>query len=174
MMQIGIDEEAERRRLEARRTFDQYGIEAVSRRNQVPVSSDRLGMRGMVDTLLELSTISLEAAAQEPIPTVEQLFVPVEFKTTTRSDQRYNTIQLATYSICIEEMTNSPVEYAFLVLLPDEEVIRQSIGPHIRRSVEDLVAQVREGLDGDELPAPPLHKGRCQSCEFRRFCNDVW
>ncbi len=174
MMRVGIDEEAERRRLEARRTFSQYGIEALARRNQVPVWSERLRLRGLVDTLLELSATTLEQATSSKVGGKEQLFVPVEFKATMRREQRANTVQLATYGLCIEEMTATPVKYGFLVLLPSEEVIKQPLTSGIRKSVQQISSTIKAALEGTELPRPTPHRGKCQCCEFRRFCNDVW
>lgn len=174
MMRVGIDEEAERRRLESRRTFAGYGIEAVARHHQVRVWSERLALSGLVDTLLQLSRVSLEEAVANRQDPKEQIFVPVEFKTTTRADQRENLVQLVAYALCLEEMTRTPVRFGFLVLLPDEEVFRQTIGHPIRRTVEQIASDARTGLAGTELPEPTPHRGKCRQCEFRRFCNDVW
>lgn len=175
MMKVGIDEEAERRQREVRRTFAGYGLPAVARRSRLPVWSESLGLRGMVDTLLELTPVTLEAACEVPsLDGSQQSFVPVEFKTTMRRDQRYNLTQLTAYALCIEEMTRTPVTFAFLVLLPSEKVARREILPGDRRRIAALVEDVRDGLAATALPEATAHRGRCLACEFRRFCNDVW
>lgn len=174
MMRVGIDEEAERRRLEARRTFAGYDIEAVARFNQVYVWSERLKITGIVDAFLQLRDMTLQQAIENPGTVVDQIFVPVEFKTTMRADQRENLVQLGAYALCLEEMTRTPVRFGFLVLLPQEEVIRQPIVPTLRKTVAKIAGVALNGLSAQGLPEPTPDRGKCRQCEFRRFCNDVW
>jgi len=177
-MKAGIEAEAERQRLEDRRSFAQYGIVGHRKRFQVPVVSATLGLAGRIDCLLELTEVSLEDACEGVRPRNWQegdpLFVPVEYKSTFRRDQRGNSLQLAAYARLIEEMTHSPVDRGFIVMLPEEEVVEVPLGRGLRQSFDLVLDEVRAGLDGSELPPATPHRGRCQACEFRRFCNDVW
>ena len=36
-----------------------------------------------------------------------------------------------------------------------------------------LVGEMRRMVDMEVMPGPPHGWGRCVSCEFRRFCNDL-
>lgn len=173
-----MEAEAERERLEERRTFHQYGIDACNKRFQTLLTSETLGLAGRIDCLIELTRVSAEEAAAGVRPPNwndrEPLFAPVEYKWTHSADQRQNNLQLAAYAIILEELTNSVVPFGFIVLLPEERAVRVSLDSGIRRIVERTLVEVREGLAAPELPPPTPHQGKCQSCEFRRFCNDVW
>lgn len=169
LMKVGIEEEAERERLEDRRTFAAYGIEAVGRRYQVPVASERLGLRGAVDMIIETTALTWEESAEGGTP-----FIPVEVKTTVSPFGRPPMIQLCTYALMIEEMKDCEVPFGFLVTRPAEEVTRVEFTHDLRRSVEYLVEDVRSGLCGFELPPPTPSMGKCINCEFRRVCNDRW
>lgn len=177
-MKVGREAEAERQRLEERRTFAQYGLEACNKRFQVPVVSEKLGLSGRIDCLIELTPVSFEDAIVGIRPLGckqnDPMFAPVEYKWTYRADQRQNTVQLSAYAMLIESLTGVPVPVGFLVLLPEEEAVRVEIGPGVRRAVKRTLDEAREGLGAPELPEPTLHRGKCQDCEFRRFCNDVW
>ncbi|MCZ7581416.1 MAG: CRISPR-associated protein Cas4 [Fimbriimonadaceae bacterium] len=177
-MKVGIEAEAERQRLEERRSFAQYGLEACNKRFQVPVASEALGLSGRIDCLIELTPVSLEDAQVGVRPlnwkVGDPMFVPVEYKWTSRADQRQNTIQLAAYGMILESLTGTPVPLGFIALLPEEEVVRVELVPRVRRAVKCTLDEAREGLSAPELPWPTLHRGKCQDCEFRRFCNDVW
>lgn len=177
-MRVGIDAEAERERLEERRTFSQYGIDACNKRFQVLVASERMGLVGRIDCLIELTGVSLERAAAGVRPPGwderEPLFVPVEYKWTFNPNQQQNNLQLAAYGMILEEFTNSVVPYGFIVLLPEEMALRVNLDSGVRRVVARTLDAVRAGLSTPELPSPTPHRGKCQSCEFRRFCNDVW
>jgi CRISPR-associated exonuclease Cas4 len=177
-MRAGIDAEAERQRLEERRTFHQYALEACSKRFQVPVASQRLGLAGRVDCLFELTEVTLEHAAGGVRPAGWEadrpLFVPVEYKTTFRTDRKENVLQLMAYAAILEDLTGTPVPFGFLVFLPEEEVVRVDLGPGLRKTLGVLVDEVRAGLGDAELPPPTPFRGRCVDCEFRRFCNDVF
>jgi CRISPR-associated exonuclease Cas4 len=177
-MRVGIDAEAERQRLEGRRTFAQYGLEASTKRFQVAVTSDALGLSGRIDCLIELTNVPLERAMQGERPAGwsdgHPLFVPVEYKWTHTASQRQNALQLTAYALILEEMTGTVVPFGFLVHLPEERAIRMSLSAGLRRTVKHVVTEVRGGLRSPDLPEPTPHRGKCQSCEFRRFCNDVW
>ena len=177
-MKAGIDAEAERQRLETRRGFSQYGITAVDKRFQFSVRSDSLGLAGRIDCLIETTDVTFEEAQAGLRPNEwnwdDPLFVPVEYKTTFRVQQKHNVMQLAAYARMLESLTGTAVPFGFIVMLPEEEVLKIEISSEIKRSLDFLIEEVQRGLVSDELPRPTPHSGKCQNCEFRRFCNDVW
>jgi CRISPR-associated exonuclease Cas4 len=173
-MKVGIEEEEDQRVLEKRRTFARFGIKTGRRRFQLPIASEELELSGMVDVLLELGERSFEEAVAQGTSTGEIEFIPVEWKASGKPIQRHQLLQIAGYAMMIEEAVGTSVPFGFFVSLPSERVKKVEIGKALRAQVLEVHRQVMAGLGGEEMPAPTPHRGKCASCEFRRFCNDVW
>lgn len=171
-MQQGIEDEETKQRLETRRTFHAYGLEACGRRFKVFVQSDRLLLSGIVDMILELGSISIEE--RSPVGS-DQRLVPVEFKSTfSQAPSSHHLLQLAAYGMVIEDMTGSPVGFGFLVSLPSGRVRKVAFDDALRAKVENARQAVLACLADGVMPPPTPQRGKCTDCEFRRFCNDIW
>ncbi|HEY5001661.1 MAG TPA: Dna2/Cas4 domain-containing protein, partial [Ktedonobacteraceae bacterium] len=79
----------------------------------------------------------------------------------------------AAYALLLEEAWNIPVRRGFVYSIPLKSAEMVPITPALRKKVVQTVANIRQLVERQEMPDPPAQQGRCVTCEFRRFCNDV-
>lgn len=144
--------------LEQRRSLRAYGLSEGERHFNVGLHSDRLGLSGRLDMVIELPH---EA-------------VPVDFKNAPGPAPLNHKYQLAAYALLIEERWRKPVRRGFIYFVPDKRAQELALSPSIRRFTLGRVDRARKTVLGDGLPPPTRHRGRCRECEFRLFCNDIW
>lgn len=147
----------EMRERERRRTLAMYGLGEGSKHFDVPVASERLGLRGKIDLVIE---------------TAEE-WIPVDYKQTERRVGGHIRLQIAAYGIMLEETVGVPVRRGMVYSLLSRRVEEVSLTPRLRREVEERVAAMREMVERERMPEPPASLRACVDCEFRRFCNDV-
>jgi CRISPR-associated exonuclease Cas4 len=99
--------------------------------------------------------------------------LPVDFKLSQRTPGRHFRLQLACYALMLEETYGLPSPEGFLYLISLRKAERIKVTPRLRREVEALLDEIRQGLEHERMPAATLQRVRCVACEFRRFCNDV-
>src|SRR5439155_26994068 len=95
-----------RAHLEARRTLKAYGIAEGQRRFHVRVTSEALGLTGVLDALLE---------------TTEER-IPVEYKDTLGGVRQNHRVQLAAYALLLEELPGPPVRRGMVFLIPEQRI----------------------------------------------------
>ncbi len=173
-MKEGQDEEAEQARLELRRNFSAYGIIAKGKIFNLYVYSEKLKISGILDMLIELTGIEFADAINSCKTFDSQIFIPVEKKSTEEKIGQHQILQLTAYGMLIEEMTGSPVNYGFMVSIPSNRVKKIDFTKELRQKVVDITDEISNMLTEGILPPPTPHRGKCQDCEFKRFCNDVW
>lgn len=148
------DDEQER---EVRRSLRRYGLDEGQREFDVPLYSATLGLRGRVDLVV---TLGDEA-------------VPVDYKLSRREPGSHFRLQVAAYGLMLGETRGLTVRRGFLYSLltrqAEEVRLNGAMFARVRRAVED----VRQMVEAERMPDPPKGRGRCVSCEFRRFCNDL-
>ena len=160
---------AERRRLRidgpySGATFSgAVGLTEGERAFHLSLQSSRLGLTGRVD--LAIATPSRTAANAEA--------VVVEYKLTEQKAGTHFKLQLAAYALLIEEVWGLPVKRGFLYSISLRKAEPIPITPHLRQKVVQTVAHIKDIVEGEVMPPPPTSLGRCVTCEFRRFCNDV-
>src|SRR5438874_4492812 len=92
-MEYGAADHALLAHLEARRTLRAYGLNSGSRRFHVRLTSERMGLTGVLDALLE---------------TPEER-IPVEYKDTLGGVRLNHRVQLAAYAMLLREEPGPPV-----------------------------------------------------------------
>jgi len=158
-MEAGIDAHGREPRREQRRTGQLYGLPEAERIEHVRLSSERLGLSGLIDLVLRRG---------------EQAW-PVEYKLSRRvSIASHFKLQVAAYGMLLEEAWDVRCEEGFIYSLPTRQVERVKLTPRLRRKVESTLQAIRVMLEDERVPAPTNKRGRCVNCEFRRFCNDVF
>jgi CRISPR-associated exonuclease Cas4 len=177
-MQMGRDTETALVRLERRRTLRQYGLDRADRRFSVFLESERLGMRGVCDLVLEVPSTSPTAkvAEQDPGESVAAASVlahPVEVKTTRGGVGRHHVLQLTAYAMLLEEYGRGPVNLGFVLVLPEDRVHAVPTGPGERAEVLRIVAAIRGMFEQQRFPEPTRHRSFCPDCEYLNFCGDV-
>ena len=124
-MQRGRDVEAAVEAMEKRRGFRRYGLERGERRFGVWLHSAALELSGKLDLLI----------------ITEDACYPVDFKD-TEGGVRYNhRIQLAAYSILVEENLARPVPIAFVYLVPSRQLVTVPVGAKERKEVTRAIAR---------------------------------
>lgn len=147
---------------EERRSLRSYGLTEGERFFDVPLRSERLGLRGRVDLVV---AVPRRAAADSSL-------VVVEYKDSEQVGPHMR-LQLAAYALLLEEEWHLPVMEGFIYLLPLRRAERVPLTPTVRRKVVQTVDAVHTAIAHEQMPPPPKSRALCGQCEFRRFCNDV-
>lgn len=151
-------EEAER---EERRSLRPYGLTQGERRYDVPVASARLGLRGVIDMVIDTG----------------EEYIPVDYKSTFRKQPgAHFRLQLAAYGLMLEKSLSTGsgfrVHRGFLYSLLTRSAQEIALTGRLRAQVIRTVDALREMVARERMPPAPQGRGRCIACEFRRFCND--
>ena len=157
-MERGRDVQAAVEALERRRGLRAYGLDKGERRFGVWLSSNRLGLSGKLDLL---------------ILTADACF-PVDFKDTEGGLRWNHRMQLAAYALLAEEAFGRRVPEAFVFLVPHKKMVAIGLNEADRCRAEGALADIRRMIASEDMPPPTTVRARCQACEFRNFCADVW
>jgi CRISPR-associated exonuclease Cas4 len=180
-MRMGREAEAALVRLEKRRRLRRYGLQEAARRFDVALESERLGLHGVCDLVLDVPervepwprTGNPPPSGLRPVElrTGARTF-PVEIKTTRGGVGRHHVVQLAAYAMLLEE-GRTPIDRGFLLLLPEDRIATVRIGPQERALVERTRDAILRMLDEQRFPEPTRFRSFCPDCEYLNFCGDV-
>jgi len=157
-MERGKEIELKLDSLEARRTLRRYRLAEGERRYHVWLASDRLGLSGKLDLL---------------IVTPDGCY-PVDFKHTRDRPRRNHVLQLGGYALLVEDVMQKPVPAAFIYIAPTSQIVRVRVTDGLRELVRARLHQIREMIREQFLPEPTPVRARCEECEFRNYCGDVF
>jgi len=157
-MERGKEVEIKLDALEARRTLRRYRLSAGERRFHVWVNSPALGLSGKLDLLI----VTPEAC------------YPVDFKYTRDRPRRNHIIQLAAYALLVEDAMKLPAPAAFVYLTPSDQLIRINVTDRLKALVLARLASIRQMVQEGILPEPTPVRARCEECEFRNYCGDIF
>lgn len=157
-MDRGKEEEFKLDALEKRRTLRRYQLGSGERRFHVWLESSKLGLSGKLDLLI----ISRRG------------YFPVDFKYTRGRPHRNHLFQLAGYAMLVEETFRTEVETGFIYLAPIQEVIAINLTSELRGQTLSRLAEIRAMIREGILPPPTPVRGRCEECEFRNYCGDIF
>lgn len=173
-MEEGRADQAERERKEKRRTFAEYRLPAQSRRFNVYLRSERLGVSGVVDAVLELTNRSIDEVDSQGLDPERPYFAPVEYKSTQERVGRHHLLQLAGCAALLSDITGTSVPFGYFVSLPNGRASRVELSEKAREEFLSCVQGIRNMVVECRMPEPTPSRAKCRDCEFRRFCNDVW
>lgn len=142
---------------ERRRSLRWYGLPEGERLFDVRLESAALGLRGRADMVIR----------------TEDEVIPVDHKLTRRKTGPHLRLQITTYGMMLAESGDLAVRRGFVyaMALRQAEEIRMTAQGCAK--VRRLAGAMREMVEHETMPDPPRGRGRCVSCEFRRFCNDL-
>ncbi len=163
LMEEGIRQHLVEEDREERRSLRHYQLEEGERFFHLALQSETLGLSGCID--LAIATPSRVAANAEAIV--------VEYKHSEQKAGAHFKLQLAAYALLIEEAWNIPVKRGFIYSIPMKSAEVVSMTPLLRKKVMQTITHIRQLIEREKMPEPPAAQGRCVTCEFRRFCNDV-
>lgn len=144
--------------LEARRTLRRYHLAQGERRFNASLSSLRLGLSGKLDLLI----------------TTPEACYPVDFKYTRDRPRRNHVLQLGAYALLAEDTFDKPTPAAFIYITPTNQVIRITITEGLKDLVRRRLTEIRLMIRDAILPGPTPVRARCQECEFRNYCGDIF
>jgi CRISPR-associated exonuclease Cas4 len=156
---VAAHERAEKR--EKRRTLAAYGLTEGKRHFDVWVASEELGLRGLVDLVIEVG--------EGP----EREWIPVDYKQTSRRIGTHIRRQVAAYGMMLEETRDGCVRRGFVYSLVTRRAEEIALTKRLRAQVREVVSAMRDMVVREVMPPPPRSRRPCVNCEFRRFCNDV-
>lgn len=157
-MERGKEIELKLDALEARRTLRRYHLAEGERRYHVCLSSNRLGLSGKLDLLI----VTPDAC------------YPVDFKHTRDRPRRNHVLQLGGYALLVEDVMQKPVPAAFIYIAPSNQIVQLRVTDGLRELVRTRLRQIREMIREQFLPEPTPVRARCDECEFRNYCGDVF
>lgn len=163
LMEHGIANHRHEEGREERRSLRAYGLAVGERHFDLPLRSERLGLRGRLDLAI--------AVPGQGAPGAEA--VVVEYKDSERKPGPHFKLQLAAYALMLEEAWGVPVRRGFIYQIPLRRAEPIAISPALRKQVVEASQAIQQSISGESMPAPPVGRAACVSCEFRRFCNDV-
>ncbi len=144
-------------RLERRRTLARYRLEEGERRFHVPLRSERLGLSGVLDLLIESPAGRF----------------PVEYKVTSGGPALSHKYQLVAYALLVEDCLGGVVRSGFLQLAPRRGLIEVPVTDDARLHTRRLLGAIRRLVREGRLPVVRHRFARCRDCEFLNYCGDV-
>ncbi|MBS3129014.1 CRISPR-associated protein Cas4 [Candidatus Woesearchaeota archaeon] len=102
-------------------------------------------------------------------------YVPFELKTgRTPSDGVWpsHRIQIAAYSLLLQERFNKPIKEGFVVYLDTKEKRHVAFNPFMKQEVKQIVDEVIEMLEGKEIPDFCNNENKCRKCGLKQTCYD--
>ena len=181
--------------LEHRRSLRAYGLSDGERVFDVRLRSDRLGISGVLDLVIvrrhEVIPVEFKhAEARVPRPTSRSRAHGSRPETTGSTEtqrsleaeaapagglvvQLHHKYQLAAYALLAEERREVPARRCFVYFVAARRAAEVAITPGARAYTTRLLREMRTILQTQRMPDGTRRLGRCQECEYRRFCNDV-
>ncbi len=157
-MQAGIEAGHEEATREARRSLRPYGLENGRREFNVPLVSDRLGLRGAVDMVIWLDD--------------KNEVIPVDYKLSEIAGDHFK-LQLVAYGLMLEELSGRTARHGFLYSIPRRKADKVPLDQRMRGRLVAILDRMQRVLRYKFMPDPTPQRSKCIACEFRRFCNDV-
>jgi CRISPR-associated exonuclease Cas4 len=157
-MEHGKAVEARLEQLEQRRTLHRYGLGEGTRKFQIWLRSRRLALSGRLDLLVQTPD---EA-------------VPVDFKDTSAPVRHNHHVQLCAYALLVEESLGVPVRRGFIYRVPQEDVLAIEMTADLRLETVRSIDAMRAMIAEERMPEPTPLRARCEDCEYRNYCGDVF
>ena len=145
-------------KLETRRSLRKYRLGEGSRHFHVWLRSERLGLSGKLDLLID---------------SPEGLF-PVDFKFTSGPAQKNHLYQLCGYALLAEEAYGKTVKCGFIYLIPQETVVVMDLTPERKEETLRMLDRMRGLIRREQMPDPTTVRERCTECEYRNYCGDTF
>ena len=125
--------------------------------SEIWVDSDKLQLKGIIDK----------------VEIYENGYVPIELKTGKMPKEGVwpgHKVQIAAYSMLIEEKFKTEVKEGFVNYLDAKQTRHIAINPFMRQEILDLVKEVQEMLKSHDLPNYCKNKNKCVNCGLRETC----
>ncbi|OEG00199.1 CRISPR-associated protein Cas4 [Vulcanibacillus modesticaldus] len=145
---------------EKRRGLKSYSLIEGKRYFDYQLKSEKLGLTGKLDLLIETDNSSQPA-------------YPVEMKYTFKGIQANIKYQLGAYALLLEEKYNTSIDEGFIYIIPKKEIHTIPISQEMKEYAQKVISAIHNIIEKEHFP-DPKSKRRCHDCEFRKFCNDLY
>jgi CRISPR-associated exonuclease Cas4 len=162
-MEAGVEAGKAEELRELRRSLHPYGLRRGERYLDVYLSSERWGLRGRADLVIDT----------DDNPAGERETIPVDFKLSPERMGLNLRLQSLAYGVMLEEAWGVPSRRGFVYFIPRRRAVEVPFTAELRARLETSLVAMRDIVQRERMPAPPRSRARCEVCEFRRFCNDV-
>lgn len=101
--------------------------------------------------------------------------VPVELKTGSMPKQGVwpgHRIQIGAYAMMLEEKTGRSIKEGIIHYLDPNERRQVVINPFLKEEIKELRQNVRELLEGSDIPDFTANENKCMKCGLREKCFD--
>lgn len=125
--------------------------------SELRVESDELRLKGFIDQVY----------------IYENEYVPLELKTGRMPNDGVwpsHRIQIAAYSLLLQEHFNKPVKEGFVVYLDSKEKRHIAINPFMKQEVKQITDDIIALLESKELPDFCNNENKCRKCGLRQTC----
>ena len=156
LMEEGIRCHLEEEGREERRSLHPYGLVDGERFFHQTLQSHELELSGKADLIIVIPSRALKDAEA----------AIVEYKYSEYKAGPHFTLQLAAYSMLIEDVWKLPVKQTFLYSIPLKRAESVPITPMLRKKVILIVKEIKEIVESEIMPPPPTSRRRCVTCEF--------
>lgn len=145
--------------MEANKVFGQELWQRLTPKiiSELKIESKQLRLRGIIDQ----------------IHVYEGDYVPFELKTgKTPQDGVWpsHRIQIAAYSLLLQEKFNKEIREGYVVYLDTKEKRQITINPFMKDEVKQLVDKVIAVIESSELPNFCNNENKCRKCGLRQTC----
>lgn len=121
---------------------------------------------------VESSVLRLKGIIDQ-VHVYEDEYVPFELKTgRTPKDGVWpgHRIQIAAYSLLLQEHFKKPIKEGFVVYLDANEKRHIAINPFMKEEVRQLVNEIAALLESKELPDYCNNENKCRKCGLKQTC----
>ena len=125
--------------------------------SELRIESDELRLKGIVDQ----------------VHVYDNEYVPFELKTgRTPNDGVWpsHRIQIAAYSLLLQEKFNKEIKEGFVVYLDTKEKRHIAFNPYMKQEVKQIVDEIIELLESKELPDFCDNQNKCRKCGLKATC----
>jgi CRISPR-associated exonuclease Cas4 len=157
-MEMGHNYQHKIRELLPRRSLRPYGFVKPRLEFERWLDDPVLGLQGKADLILYV----LGRAAV------------VDFKFTSSGLTSNIKLQLTAYSLLVEARMTLRPTVAFMLRIPDNQLIPLEIDQQLRDETTKIIHDIRTMLRSERLPPPTANRRRCVDCEFANLCADIW
>lgn len=144
--------------LENRRKLKKYNLDKGERLYYLRMTSEKIGLSGKLDMLILSS----------------QGYFPVDFKYTNGFPGKNHHYQLGGYALLVEEKFGVNVNHGFIYLIPKNDVTVFSLTEKLKNDILNTLEEIRSMINKEQIPQTTPFRNKCQDCEFKNYCGDVF
>lgn len=129
----------------------------------LPVRSYALGVTGITD--------AVELRHTDRTLSELEMATPVEYKVGRPKRGLCDRVQLAAQALCLEEMLQVPVAYAYVYYGTTRRRLEVLIDEALRAETHTAALRIHELMVSGHTPAPEYAPGKCDKCSLFDICK---